>query len=89
MSDWEKPIGNGGIWAKEGKSGKKYLFWSMEFPVNANVPIVVYGVAFKNEKKEDNQPDYKIIVNGWKHPEERKPKVQESKNEDQEGDIPF
>ncbi len=84
MSDWEKPIGNGGIWVKEGKNGKKYLSWSMEFPVNANVPIVVHGVAFKNEKKEGNQPDYKIIVNGWKHPEERKERKPTPQNQEKQ-----
>jgi uncharacterized protein (DUF736 family) len=93
MSNYEPAIGNGGIWIKDGKNGKKYLSWSMTFPVNANVPIVVHGVAFKNEKKEGNQPDYRIIVNGFKYPEPRKeyqePKPEPEKERENDGDIPF
>ncbi len=91
MADYAKSIGQGGGWVKDLKSGKgKYLTWSITFPVSGNVPIVVSGVAFKNEKKEGNQPDYRFLVNKWEYPkakEPAKPAPQSAREED--SDLPF
>lgn len=63
MADFKEPVGQGGIWIKESKNGKKFLSWSIEFAGPGGPPLKVQGVAFKNEKKEGNQPSYKILVN--------------------------
>ena len=55
-------IGSGGMWEKEGRNGGKYLSWEATFTYNGH-PITAKGVAFKNDRKEGNQPDYRIKVN--------------------------
>ena len=51
----KKATNNGGIWVKEGKNGGKYL--SIQIVENG---IKKNYVAFENENKVGNQPDYTI-----------------------------
>lgn len=86
MNDWKDPIGSGGLWIKEGKKGK-YLSFEMTFGYNGH-QVTARGVAFKNEKKEGKQPDYKIKINDAFPAKAKEP----SKNPEpsrEENDIPF
>lgn len=60
MPGYDEPIGQGGIWVKEGKSGK-FLSWKITFAYNGH-QVDVTGLAFKNEKQEGQQPNYRIKV---------------------------
>jgi hypothetical protein len=92
MADkYPDPIGNGGIWIKEGKNGK-YLSWQIEFAQSGASSIVVMGVAFKNDKKgNEKAPDYRMLVNRWDYPKARdvKPPAEKKEPPREDDDIPF
>jgi hypothetical protein len=83
MTDYSE-IGRGGLWIKEGKRGK-FLSWEATFQYNGH-EVTARGVAFKNERKGGNQPDYNMRVSDA-FPAKPKEKG-EGKGKD-EGDIPF
>ena len=58
MADYADPIGKGGIWVKDGKKGK-FFSWSCTFSYNGH-EVTARGVAFRNDKKEGQQPDYRM-----------------------------
>ncbi len=70
----------GGLWLKDGKSGK---FFSGQVEIND----VKYGLLiFKNKYKEGKQPDYKIFEGEVKK-QEKKPESPE--REPGEEEVPF
>jgi hypothetical protein len=90
MADpYPDPIGDGGVWLKDGKKGK-YLSWSITLTHNG-YPITVRGVAFKNTKKErDSQPDYRMIVNDSAPAKAKEPpKTPPPPQPKEEEDVPF
>ena len=85
MADFPE-IGRGGIWIKEGKKSK-FLSWEATFQYNGH-EVTARGVAFKNDHKEGNQPDYRIKVSDAfpAKPRETQP-TPAAKDEDP--DLPF
>ena len=87
MSDF-KEIGDGGIWIKEGRKGK-FLSWKITFLYNGH-QVTANGVAFKNEKKEGQQPDYRMKVSDAFPAKPRETKQQGNDPPPNEDDsIPF
>ncbi|MBL7045375.1 MAG: hypothetical protein ISR98_02135 [Parcubacteria group bacterium] len=70
----------GALWLKEAKSGMVYMSGVIEID-KQKTQIVV----FKNDKEQDNQPDYRILENKSTEQREKEEKVEEV-NIDQ---IPF
>lgn len=68
-----KPVG--ALWTKDGKKGK-FLSGTLDLGVLGKATIMI----FPNEKKENNQPDYRMYLAIGEAP---KP------GEEPEGDIPF
>jgi hypothetical protein len=83
MADYSEPIGRGGIWVKEGKKGK-YLSWEATFAYNGH-QVTAKGVAFKNDNKQGNQPDYTMKVNDAMPAKSREDKSKPKEKED----LPF
>ena len=88
MPNYNDPIGKGGAWIKEGKKGK-FMSGQMTFSYNGHSVTTTF-LAFRNEKKTGQQPDYNILVTDSfpaKEKEVKKPEPkQETKNEE---NIPF
>ena len=51
----ERRKSDGGMWIKKSEKGNEYLSGSIV--INGEK---IYFVAFKNDKKEGNQPDYNL-----------------------------
>ena len=87
MANYPDPIGKGGAWINEFKSGKgKFMAGEMTFQYNGH-SVTVKFVAFKNEKKEGKQPDYNLIVNDAFPAKEKK--IEQPPPQKDEEDIPF
>ena len=89
MADYADPIGKGGIWVKDGKKGK-FFSWSCTFSYNGH-EVTARGVAFRNDKKEGQQPDYRMLVNDAAPAKARdvpKPKEPETWDPDKD-ELPF
>ena len=65
MKNINKPLG--ALWITKSKGGTEYLKGNLDLrPLFPKVDIVV----FKNDKKTENQPDYRILVSQPKPTEE-------------------
>jgi hypothetical protein len=62
MSDYREPIGQGGLWLKEGKKGK-FFSGEMTFQYNGH-PVTARVIIFRNTRKQEGtkQPDYSIKI---------------------------
>ena len=75
MGKFPEPVGRGGLWLKEAKSGVKYMDGEMMFSYNGHEVSCKIAV-FKNTKKEPGSkyPDYNLIVNDAAPAKAREPK---------------
>ena len=89
MPKYDDPVGKGGLWLAESKSGNKYMFGEITFQYNGH-SVTCKLAVFKNTRKEGKQPDYNIFVNDSfpaKAKEIKKPEpTSQAKIEE---DIPF
>lgn len=85
MPDYNDPVGKGGLWLNESKSGTKYMAGEITFQYNLH-EVTCKIAIFKNNKKEGKQPDYNVIVNDSFPAKVREPK---EKKPTEEEDIPF
>ena len=84
MSDYTDPIGQGGLWLKEGKKGK-FFSGEMTFSYNGH-EVTAKVLIFRNERKTGQQPDYVVkVIDAFP----AKPKDNGKAKAKDEEDIPF
>lgn len=89
MPKYDDPVGKGGLWLAESKSGNKYMFGEITFQYNGH-SVTCKMAIFKNTRKEGKQPDYNVFVNDAFPAKEKEVKKPEPKQEAKtEEDIPF
>ena len=86
MTDYAEPVGQGGLWLKEGKKGK-FFSGEMTFSYNGH-PITARVIIFRNTRKQEGtkQPDYSIKVT---EAFPARPKENGGSRRNEKDDIPF
>lgn len=85
MSDQQQNDELGALWLKESKKGTKYMSGKIEVGGEA-ISIVI----FKNNKKKETHPDYRILRSDSKSEQSSQQSTQEQAVRDTfEDDVPF
>ena len=84
MAKYDEPVGKGGLWLNESKSGIKYMAGEITFSHSGH-EVTCKIAVFKNTKKEGRQPDYNVIVNDAFPAKAKEPQAKK----EGESDLPF
>lgn len=84
MSDQQNNDEIGAVWLKESKKGTKYMSGKLEIGGET-----IYIAIFKNNKKKESHPDYRILRSGNQQQGGGQSQQEKVTREVFEDDVPF